>query len=223
MADKDYYKILGVPENASLDEIKKAFRQLAMRYHPDRNQDNRKAAEERFKTVSEAYYVLSDEKRRQEYDMFRKGYSGYSGGQYTGTQGFDFEEILKHFGQGQGRGRTYRTTSRGPSGTMFEDIFDIFNHMGQGGGSGAEEYMSDNDDGFGSRQTFRGHTDVQATLSVPSHVAKSGGEILFKHNGKKITLKIKPGTRPGQKLRIREQGSICSSCGHPGDLIITVR
>ena len=107
MSDKDYYSILGVPENANVNEIKKKYRSLAMKYHPDRNQDNREKAEERFKQISEAYYVLSDEKRRAEYDAFRKGYGRGFGGQFTGAQGFDFDEILKAFsGAGTG-GRRY--------------------------------------------------------------------------------------------------------------------
>jgi len=222
MADKDYYKILGVSEGASLDDIKKAYRQMAMRYHPDRNQENRKGAEERFKEISEAYYVLSDDKRRQEFDMFRKGGGGYRSGQFSGAEGFDFEEILKHFSQGQGRSRAYRTGGRGFSGAIFEDIFDAFS--GMSGGQGNGEYLY-SDNGYESprRTPPQESSDVRATLSVPPNVAKNGGEILFAHNGKKITLKIKPGTKPGQKLRIRDQGGLCRSCGHYGDLIVTIR
>ena len=121
MQKDNYYEILGIPESASLDEIKKAYRKLALKYHPDRNRDNEKNAEERFKRISEAYYVLGDAEIRSEYDAYRKGYGPRRGTQFTGTEGFDFNEILKHAGGFSGYG-----------GSDFEDIFDVFRHMGDG-------------------------------------------------------------------------------------------
>lgn len=224
MAAKDFYKILGVNEGASIDEIKKVYRQLAMKYHPDRNQSNKKEAEEKFKEISEAFYVLSDQKRRQEYDMFRKGYGGAErGGGYYSTEGFDFSEILKHFQQARAsQSRSSRQRSYDP---MFEDIFDVFSHMGARGGS--SEYIFSNNRYGSDEEDYYGHpkenTDFNANLSVPEKILKSGGEVLFTHNGKKITLKIKPGTTRGQKLRIKDQGKVCNSCGHKGDLIITIK
>ena len=213
MGEKNYYEILGVAESASIDDIKKAYRSAAMKYHPDRNPDNRKNAEERFKKISEAYYVLSDGKRRAEYDAYRSGYGPSTGAGFAGAQGFDFEEILKRFGGG----RSYRSGRAGFSQGSFEDIFDIFSRMGgQAYGPSGGEYG-------GGYSSSTSHTDVNASLTIPEKTASSGGEVLFRHNGKKITLKIKPGTRTGQKLRIRGQGSTCPSCGHAGDLIVTVR
>ncbi|MFH1790893.1 MAG: DnaJ domain-containing protein [Candidatus Omnitrophota bacterium] len=221
MSNKDYYAILGVAENAALDDVKKKYREMAMKYHPDRNQDNKEAAEKRFKDISEAYYVLSDPKRREEYDTFRKYGAGYSG-QFTGAQGFDFEEILKAFSGGSGRRyRTARSGRGGFSGGSFESIFDIFNHMGQGDGS---EYVYTSQPGGGDGYSAaRQDTDVQASLPVPANVKASGGTINFAYGGKKITLNIKPGTKPGQKLRMRGQGKPCPCCGHTGDLIITIK
>jgi DnaJ-class molecular chaperone len=208
MANKEYYKILGVSEGAGADEIKKAYRKLAIKYHPDKNPTDRKAAEERFKEMSEAYYVLGDEKRRSEYDTFRK-YGGRTGGQeFTGAQGFDFSEILRQFAGASGR----RGGRRGFSEDMFENIYDIFGGMGQGG---YNEYVAPSQ--------AKVDTDIHATLAVPASVMKSGGEASFGHQGKKIALRIKPGTRPGQKLRVKGQGKVCRSCDHAGDLIITVR
>jgi len=218
MSTENYYKVLGVSENASLDEIKKAYRNLALKYHPDRNPENRKAAEERFKKVSEAYYVLGDTERRAEYDAYRKGYGYGAGGDFTGAKGFDFEEILKHFGgMGAGRrsGRSYTTSY-----ANVEDIFDIFRHMG---GGGRAEYVYSGGGGRPDYGQARSNTDLSAQLSVPANVASQGGEVLFKHNEKKITLKIKPGTRSGQKLRIKGQGRMCPACGHAGDLIVTIK
>jgi len=212
VSKKDYYKILGVPEGTNMDEIKKSYRKLAMQYHPDRNPENRENAEKRFKDISEAFYVLGDEKRRAEYDAYKKGYGFGAGGTFTGAQGFDFEEILKHFG---GRGR-----SSGGFGGV-DDIFNIFSHMGDNvqteyiyrGPGGSRVYTN---------RTQEEQADFNATLAIPPNIAQMGGEVLFKHNGKKITLRIKPGTKSGQKLRIKGQGKICTSCGHPGDLIVTI-
>jgi len=137
-------------------------------------------------------------------------------GEYAGAEGFDFEEILKHFG-GAGRS-SRRSTQRGGS---FDDVFRVFRTMGGGGGTSEDVYMGD---GFGDNYgAQKEHTDIKANLEIPAHVAKNGGEILFRHEGRKITLKIKPNTASGQKLRIRGQGKVCRSCGHSGDLIVTLK
>ena len=99
MAERDYYKILGVNKTASKAEIKKAYRKLAMKYHPDHTKGD-KAAEEKFKQISEAYAVLSDEEKRRQYDEF-----GAAGFQQRFSQedifkGFDFSDILREFGFG---------------------------------------------------------------------------------------------------------------------------
>lgn len=215
MSDKNYYKVLGVSESASLDEIKKVYRGLAMKYHPDRNPENKSAAEKRFKEISEAFYVLGDEKRRAEYDAYKKGYGyGARGGEFTGAQGFDFEEILKHFGGGGFR------SARGGGG--MEDIFSVFQGMGDDGVRTEYIYRSP---GGGARYAARAQetTDTSATLAVPARLAEKGGEVLFNYGGKKITLRIKPNTPSGQKLRIKDQGETCPHCNHPGDLIVTIQ
>jgi curved DNA-binding protein len=124
MAVKDYYSLLGVAKNASDEEIKRAYRKLAMKYHPDRN-PNKKEAEERFKEINEAYAVLSDKEKRKQYDTF-----GAEGFHQRFTQedifrGFDFDEILSSLFGGRGR-REFR--SGGRSGFDFGDFFG-----GQGG------------------------------------------------------------------------------------------
>ena len=101
---KDYYEILGVERSASDEEIKKAYRKQAVKYHPDKNPGSGKqAAEAKFKEISEAYYVLSDAKRRAQYDQMRKFGGGYSGN-FAGAQGFNFEDLLRQFSSG-GRAR----------------------------------------------------------------------------------------------------------------------
>jgi DnaJ-class molecular chaperone len=218
MANKDYYKVLGVSEGAAPDEIKRAYRSLALKYHPDRARGDKKQAEEKFKEVSEAYYVLSDEKRRQQYDAFRQGYGAYAGEDFARAQGFNFDEILKAF---TGSGRGSRRSSFGDS--DFDGIFDIFRHMRSGGATYTYVYNGNDAPGGYARAHARTDTDIHATLQVPAAVAQRGGEAVFSYKGKKITLRIKPGTQNGQKLRIRGQGQICPHCRHSGDLILTIK
>ena len=90
---KDYYQILGISENASDEDIRKAFRKLAFQYHPDKNIGHEKEAEEKFKDINEAYCVLSNEAKRQQYDMVRKNrYAGVGSGYYQPNQGFQYSQ-----------------------------------------------------------------------------------------------------------------------------------
>src|SRR5215212_1687495 len=111
MSKRDYYEVLGVQRNATEAELKKAYRQMALKYHPDKNHDN-KEAEEKFKEAAEAYEVLSDSTKRQRYDQF--GHRGMNGG---GAGGMNMEDIFSHFGDIFGEG------------SPFESFF------GQGGGA----------------------------------------------------------------------------------------
>jgi DnaJ-class molecular chaperone len=214
MTQKDYYKILGVREGASADEIKKAYRILAKKHHPDTNPNN-KSAEEKFKELSEAYYVLSDVKRRQEYDQYKK--YGFSQGQsassqgFQGAQGFDFDEILRAFSsKGGGRGGRFHMRPSGP--------MDIFEGIFGGGDNDEEEY------GNGRMAVQKIPSDLTATLRVPKSKAQKGGEVRFTtSDGKTITVHIPPGISSGKKLRLARQGRICPTCDHPGDLILTIK
>lgn len=213
MGKKDYYSILGVGEDASDAEIKKTYRKLALKYHPDKNPGD-KAAEEKFKDISEAYYTLGDAKRRKEYDRIRK-MGGYTG-DFSSAQGFDFSEFLKQFGGGGGG------FSRG---SAFGDIFgDIFSGRGgRGGGGYTTYYYSDAGGAAGGGQT-RVDTDVKATLPVPRDLAKKGGEAKFRlSGGRMITLKVPKAVKDGQKMRLRGQGDKCPCCDHKGDLIVTIK
>ncbi len=210
--NKDYYHVLGVPEKASVDEIKKAYRTLAKKYHPDANPNN-KSAEEKFKEISEAYYVLSDTKKRSDFDAFKKGgfrhqgpgYSGGGGqGGWQGAQGFDVNEFLRAVrSQGGGQRTTFGGGMRG-----FEDIF--------GGFGGASE-----DDDMGVQKIS---SDITANLTISRARAQKGGEVSFEmKGGRKITVKIPPGIMSGKKLRLARQGMECPTCDHPGDLILTIK
>ncbi|OQA54746.1 MAG: Chaperone protein DnaJ [Candidatus Omnitrophica bacterium ADurb.Bin277] len=231
-SQKDYYKILGVSESATADEMKKVYRKLALRYHPDKNPGN-KEAEAKFKEISEAYYILSDEKRRKQYDQMRKfgGAAGFQGN-YAGAQGFDFEELLRQF-SGGGRGRAAGSAGRY---SAFSDIFSDLFGGGMGGGSQFKFYSS----GGPGRQYYRtapgydadeyvqgmpeADADVTVGLKISRKKAKEGGEVTFRtQEGKTINVKIPAGIKEGQKLRLVRLGRECPSCHHPGDLILKIK
>ena len=112
MSKRDYYEVLGVEKTATADEIKKAYRKLAKKYHPDANSDNKEEAEKKFKEIAEAYEVLSDEGKKRQYDTFGHASDAGSGGYYSyggqsGFSDFDFSSFTNGFGG-------------------IEDIFDIF-------------------------------------------------------------------------------------------------
>lgn len=202
---KDYYKILGVPETAASEEIKKVYRKLAFQYHPDKNPGD-KRAEEKFKGISGAYYVLIDPKRRAEYDRMRQ-FGGSSTGDFAGAQGFDFEELLKQF-SGRGRSRSARGQYSG-----FSDIFqDLFSGSGPRGGTVYQYYEEE-----------PARVDVYVNLRISNEKAKKGGRIAFRTpEGKTISVAIPPNTREGQKLKLTRQGRLCPTCRHEGDLILQV-
>lgn len=215
MSQKDYYKILGVSESAADDQIKSAYRKLAKQFHPDTNPGN-KSAEEKFKEISEAYYVLSDKKKRADYDAFKK--SGFSGGHgggargFQGAQGFDYEDLMRAFRGASQQGGRRTTMHFGGSAAPFASIFEGL--FGGGGftGGGEEDVL----------QTVS--ADASATLKVSRSRAEKGGEVSFTiQGGKKITVKIPAGITSGKKLRLSRQGNICPTCEHPGDLILTIR
>ncbi|MBL7073052.1 MAG: DnaJ domain-containing protein [Candidatus Omnitrophica bacterium] len=214
MAKEDYYSVLGVKKEASAAEIKKAYRRLAVKYHPDKNANDKKA-EEKFKKISEAYYSLGDEARRKEYDnMCRAG--AYTGN-FSSAQGFDFSDFIKNFSGGGGFS----------SGSEYGDIFqDIFSARGARGAQRTYYYSSDGEmlNQRGYRTSQEVDSDIKATLPIPAKLASAGGEAKFTlSNGKNITLKIPIGIKNGQKMRLRAQGGKCPHCKHKGDLIITIK
>lgn len=203
MARKDFYKILGVSENASTDEIKKAYRKLAKENHPDAHPGD-KQAERRFKEISEAYSVLSNAKRRQQYDQMRKyGFSGAQAGA-GGTQGFDFDlsDLFGGFSQGsrKGHSRTYRGGA-----ANLEDFF------GFGGIGDLFSQLFDKENGFGQQARARTGNDLQATLEIPFETAVKGGRTVFSIN-KEVQCSVCSGTgsRHGKKPEI------CPECKGAG-------
>ncbi|MFH1395597.1 MAG: DnaJ domain-containing protein [Candidatus Omnitrophota bacterium] len=213
MAKEDYYSLLGVSKDASDAAIKKAYRKLAVKYHPDKNPGDKKA-EEKFKKMSEAYYTLGNAKRRKEYDLLQS--QGAYTGNFSSQQGFDASDFFRNF-SGEGGGFS--------SNSMFGDVFqDLFSRAGRGK-SRTYYYSSDGqpvDDW--SQVSQKENTDINATLPIPEKLSTCGGEAKFKlSNGRNITLKIPKNTKNGQKMRLRDQGEVCSHCGHKGDLIVTIK
>lgn len=186
MAGKDYYELLGVKKNAADAEIKKAYRELAKKYHPDKNKGN-KEAENRFKEVSEAYAVLSDPEKRAQYD--RLGREAFGPGGANPFAGFDFSQ----FAGGGARGR--RGGRRGGT-ADFTDIFgDLFGGGFGGGGGGG---------GFGGFETEP--QALQAELTIEFRDAILGTTMSLSVNGEQIKVKIPEGIGDGQKIRVPRAG-----------------
>ncbi|MBF0215509.1 MAG: J domain-containing protein [Candidatus Omnitrophica bacterium] len=203
----DYYKVLGVKEDASDEDVKKSYRKLALKYHPDKNPGNKKAEEE-FKKLSEAYFTLGDQKRRSEYDQLRR--LGAHTDNYSSSHGFDPSDFARNFSSGRGSA----------SGSMFADIFgDLFGDMSGSGKKGGTYFYS-----TGAEPDREVDSDIAAVLPLPTRLAEKGGEANFRlSDGKNIKLKIPAGTEDGKKMRLRGQGNECPCCRHRGDLILTIQ
>lgn len=214
---KDYYKIIGVPENVSAADLKKEYRKLAIQYHPDKNKGN-KQAEEKFKGISEAYYVLSDPKRRAEFDQYRKfgGVDPRGSGGFHGAEGFDYEDLLNSYGR-QRRGSGNRSQS-------YSGFADIFEELFSGGGSGASfDFGSQGARGSRSQASQPINYDEQATLKVSTDRAKQGGSVKIRSkDGKTISVKIPKDAKEGMKLRLKGLGKVSGS-GQHGDLILQIK
>jgi molecular chaperone DnaJ len=206
--DKDFYKTLGVSKDVSEAELKKAYRKLARKYHPDSNQGDAKA-EATFKEISEAYSVLSDAEQRKEYDEIR---AMGSGARFTagGSGAGGFEDVFSRYGQ-----------SRGAQTADFEDIFAMFN-QGQGGafGSGRFGQTSGGFRGYGGPQ--RG-ADVTARTTLDFVTAVQGETISLQgEDGKPFKVKIPAGVADGQKIRLRGRGRPSPDGGDNGDIVVQI-
>lgn len=203
MAETDYYKILGVNKTASETEIKKAYRKLAMKYHPDHTKGD-KSAEETFKKISEAYAVLSDKEKRQQYDTF--GSAGFQ-------QRYSQEDIFK--------------------GSDFESILnELFGGSGRfGGGGRGMRFSFDGGGPFGGYQRKQqappkgSDLEYELPLTLEDVVAGTQKIVSFQHKGQseKITVKIPKGMISGKKLRIAGKGEPSPYGGPAGDLYIKAK
>ena len=209
MAFVDYYKVLGTDKTASADEIKKAYRKLARKYHPDVN-PNDNEAKQRFQEINEANEVLSDPEKRKKYDQYGEHWQ----------HGEEYEKAQQQYRQSQSAG-----------GNPFGGTGNPF-----GGNSGSYEYTGNFDDGqfsdffeqmFGSRggggrqSTFRGQ-DFNAELSLSLQEAYTTHSQTFNINGKNIRITIHAGVEDGQKIKLKGYGGDGINGGPKGDLYITI-
>jgi DnaJ-class molecular chaperone len=211
---KDYYGILGVPRNASEDDIKKAYRALAMQFHPDKNPGKEAWANEKFKEINEAYGVLGNQEKRQQYDRFGTGgnVGDIFGNAATRTT---FEDLMREFGQsGLGvdflqsifgdalrRSGGHFTVSYGPrSSVRFTNI--------------NPEYF------FHQTRGPHGH-DVRYELTITRAEAKKGTKKMLTRKGKKIEVKVPAGVKSGNVLKLSNACQVTD--GYPGDILIKIK
>jgi DnaJ-class molecular chaperone len=199
---KDLYAILGVQENADADAIKKAYRKLARQNHPDATGGDKKKTE-RFKEISDAYAVLSDVKKRQEYDRLRQAPVGADGM----PQGFDADAFSQIFGDYSMGGRG----SGGGSSGGFGDLGDLFSSLFGGGGPVGQ-----------TRGRGRG-SDMQSSLEVGFREAALGTRrSLRAGSGQTVEVNVPAGVESGARLRVPGQGGQAPRGGRPGDLYLDV-
>ena len=212
MANTTYYDTLGVEEDASAREIKKAYRRLARKHHPDRNPDD-PDAEERFKKIQEAYSVLSDEEKRQQYDAQRRNPFGGPG---FGGSGF---------GQG-GNGRRQRVNinqefGQGGLGDIFESFFGGGGVGGRGQRGGRDPFSQAQQQQHRQRRRQPQTRDAETRLHLSFDEALEGGrQTVELPSGESIRLRIPKGVRSGYKVRLRGRGPT-GPAGKRGDLYVT--
>ena len=244
MASKrDFYEVLGIKKGASQSEIKKAYRKMAKKYHPDTNAGD-EAAAEKFKEVSEAYSVLNDPEKKKLYDQF--GHAAFDGtGQPGGSYGAGFGGAgSSGFGGFGGTGGSgFSGFSQGPDGSYQEYHFDgnmddilkdIFGHGFSGSGSGASGFSGSSSKGFSGDSGFSGFgrgagygSFPQADINVTFDEAAFGGDRYFDLKdpaGKKQSIKvhIPAGIDNGQSIRLRGKGMPGANGGKAGDLLLKV-
>lgn len=201
MEYKDYYSVLGVNKKATQEEIKKAYRKLAVKYHPDKNPGN-KTAEEKFKEITEAHEVLGHPEKRKQYDKLGANWKQYQ------QEGFERDP----FG-----GRTHRTQSYGTGNESdffgsggFSDFFESFF------GSGRQQSSP-----FGRDFDFQ-PADLTGEITITLEEAYKGTERVIDLGGEKIKIRIKPGAYDGLTLRVKGKGQKSQS-GKSGDLHLNVK
>lgn len=249
MAKEDYYELLGVARNASDTEMKKAFRRLAMKYHPDRNKDNPNA-EEQFKKIKEAYEVLSDPQKRAAYDQF--GHAGVdpsmgaAGG--FGFSGDNFSDIFSDvfgdiFGGGRRRGQPQRgadlrynlelTLEEAVAGTESKIRVPTWITCSECSGSGAKKgsgpVTCSTCQGHGAIRMQQGFFSVQQTcpacrgtgkqIKDPCRSCQGQGRV---QDTKTLSVKIPPGVDTGDRIRLAGEGEAGETKGVPGDLYVQI-
>ncbi len=202
---KDYYSILGIAKTAKEEDIKKAFRKLAVKYHPDKNPG--KEAEEKFKEINEAYEVISDPAKRKKYDQFGENWNKIDEEQARRYQQYQQQRQRggptyegngsEFFGQGQGA----------------EDFSDLFDSFFGGSRKGA---------GRAGGSRGRSGTDLRAELSITIEEAYHGTSKVFELNNNNTRIKLKPGVYDGLMIRLPGKGNAGTKGSKSGDLYITI-
>jgi len=209
MQYKDYYSVLGVDKNASQDDIKRAYRKLAKKYHPDTNPGN-KQAEEKFKDINEAYEVLSDTEKRKNYDNL--------GSEFNFQNGYDFDP--SRFGAGRNVKYEYRTGGTGEHSDFFNMFF---------GGSGFDFDSLFGNMGSNKRTMSYAYDgeDIEAEIEITPEEGFKGAEkrisLRGQSMGKSLTFRIPKGVKDGEKIRLKGQGESGVNGGQNGDLFLKVR
>ena len=214
MAFIDYYKILGVDKNIPQKDVKKAYLKRAKQFHPDLHPDDPKA-KAKFQALNEAYDVIGDPEKRKKYDQYGEQWKeadAFGGGGFKGGgggspfEGFDFSNFQGGGGFSSffenlfgGGSSPFRGDKRGAGGFSFSGGSGGFGGFGKGTG------------GFGQQQP----TETQASVNIDMYTAILGGDIIVSTGSSKLRLKVKPGTQPGTKVRLRGKGQ------GGNDLIIT--
>ena len=204
---RDPYTVLGVSKSADAAEVKKAFRKLAKKYHPDQSKEPK--AKERFTEVNSAYEILGDETKRGQFDRGeidgdgKPRFGGFGGGAGGGAGGFDFNDF--------GGASPFARGTRGGGGFDASDIFaDLLNGGARGGRRTAQ-------------QPSRGE-DVTASVAVPlEDVVKGGSARVTLPTGRTLDVKVPAGIEDGKAIRLKGQGHESPSGGPAGDAIVTVR
>lgn len=200
---KDYYKILSVAKDANKKDIKKAYRKLAAKYHPDKNR-NDSTAEEKFKEVNEANEVLSDTEKRAKYDALGSNWEAYK------NTGDDWREYAKQANQ------------RSANDSYYQGNASDFFGQGSAGGGDSSNFFEAFFGGRGGRTPHSG-SDTQAEMPITLMEAYKGSKRTFEIHNEKLRITIKPGSYDGQQLKIKGKGQLGVNGQNRGDLHIILR
>lgn len=224
---EDLYQVLGVKRDASVDEIKKAHRKLATKYHPDRNAGD-DASKEKFKRIQEAYDVLSDAEKRAAYDRYGADFEKIRGGGFnpgSGGAGFDGLDLDQIFGSAGGAG--------GGGGFQFDGFGDFFEQLvggggGRGGGfpggrTGGGRTGGGRAGGGTSRRQNVAGANRRHELELPLETVVSGGAVEFYLDSEKLSVNVPAGIAHGAKMRLRGKGQPSPGGGPDGDLILSIK
>ncbi len=216
----EYYEILGLSKGASAQEVKKSYRKLALKYHPDKNPDD-KAAEEKFKEISEAYAVLSDPEKKKQYDTYGSADFHQRYSQEDIFKNFNMDDILRQFGfGGAGGGGGFRMNMGGAGGgSQFSNMFSQAGGATQQGGCGGGCHSQ-------QQQPPPKGQDMTYQLSVTLEDVLNGAEksIALRNNGtnNSVNVKVPKGIEAGKKLRLKGKGGQAPVGGVPGDLFLKI-